>query len=199
MFLPGEPQEGVCYYLAKESEDFCGRPEGEHLVDREGTVKPHPCHVLDLADQGGTSVSNPVCQIPLCGAYRLARVHTGFRPVLVHEEEPEERIPVVLFAGQKPVAFEDIIPAVQAWDDFAAQVRLLIIGKSQNYGEAWREQGWRGNMARILSKTSRLKYMLWCTNPLQSTVEPVEDTLLDIGALAAFLLANRKEDNEWGR
>lgn len=70
--------------------------------------------------------------------------------------------------------------------------------KAQMYGPAWREQGYMGNLARIMSKTSRLKNMLWRNMALESSEEPVTDTAQDLMALTAMFLANRQENNGWG-
>ena len=207
MFLPGEPDREACYFLPRSGEDFCMGLEKDHLVDREGTVRPHPCHVPDLAGQGGTSVSNPQCQLKVCRAYRLAKVHDGFKPVLVEPEEergPKEApIPRMLFANQKPLTIEDTIPAVAAWDAYSAQVRDLIVRKSQGYGDAWRRQGYMGNLARVLSKAARLENLAWndLTNEVAKAIgsESIEDTLRDLGALCAFTLDNIEEGNRWGR
>lgn len=83
--------------------------------------------------------------------------------------------------------------------DQLAGVLATVYAKEQDYGEAWREQGWRGNVARILSKTSRLRNMLWRTHTLENHDEPVQDTLQDLIALTLFALINRQGRNEWGR
>jgi hypothetical protein len=76
----------------------------------------------------------------------------------------------------------------------------LFITKNMMYRDSWREQGWRGNVARILSKVSRIKAMLWGSVTWQSFDgdEPVEDTLRDLSLLCMFAIINRSHDNEWG-
>jgi hypothetical protein len=71
--------------------------------------------------------------------------------------------------------------------------------KDGHYRGAWKEQGWRGNVARILSKSSRLKAMLWRSDPTEDDLEPVVDTLVDLINLSVFAILNRRGDNEWGR
>lgn len=71
--------------------------------------------------------------------------------------------------------------------------------KNVQYGDAWREQGWMGNVARIMSKTTRLRNMLWRDQPLDSSSEPVQDTLQDLLNLCVFALLNRQAANRWGQ
>lgn len=103
-----------------------------------------------------------------------------------------------------PVHATDTIPAVQAWDAYSAMVRDLIIRKSRGYGNAWRHQGYMGNIGRVLSKADRLKELMWrdeATDFTEQDVagESVLDTLADLGPLAAFAIANIEEVNRWGR
>lgn len=79
------------------------------------------------------------------------------------------------------------------------QVLDLIIAKSQSYGEAWREQGWQGNVARVLSKSTRIKNMLWQDFEVQDKKEGVEDTFMDLIAISCFAIINRRNGNKWGR
>ena len=83
--------------------------------------------------------------------------------------------------------------------EILASALVTMAGKDVQYGEAWREQGWRGNLARILSKAARLRAMLWRKDPVEGAEESVEDTLLDLINLAIFMLLNRRSENEWGR
>jgi hypothetical protein len=114
------------------------------------------------------------------------------------------REPEHVFAGVgKPVHAIDTIPAVQAWDAMAAQVRDLLVRKA-GYGNSWQHQGYMGNIGRILSKADRLKEMEWRDwDPARSNdhaaEEAITETLIDIAPLVAFALANIEEDNRWGR
>lgn len=76
----------------------------------------------------------------------------------------------------------------------------LFLAKNTMYRDAWRDQGWRGNVARVLSKASRIKAMLWGSVTWNSFDgdEPVEDTLRDLSLLCMFTIINRSHDNEWG-
>lgn len=75
----------------------------------------------------------------------------------------------------------------------------LAMAKNSGYGNAWREQGWMGNLARILSKTARLKNMAWRDNVAESLPEPHEETAGDLINLCVFFLFNRRDSNKWGR
>lgn len=68
------------------------------------------------------------------------------------------------------------------------------------YGETWREQGWMGNLGRVLGKVSRIRHMLWrdTSTQRQSADEPVDETLLDTINIAAFALINYRNGNKWG-
>lgn len=141
----------------------------------------------------------------------------GGDPVSGHEPiarsdydlKPEPPLHLMQSWRGRPVQATDLIPAVQAWDAYSAQVRELIIKKSEGYGNAWQAQGYMGNLGRVLSKVSRLKSLLWKdTGPDFSVAldgsdrdpqaESVIDTLRDLGAVAAFAVANLDEGNRWG-
>lgn len=100
-----------------------------------------------------------------------------------------------------------VSPETTGWETVAAAAGVmeealgLVAEKSFGYGEAWREQGWMGNVARIMSKTSRLKNMLWRDNFQQRSdaKESAEDTFLDLLNLSAFAILNRRNRNQWGR
>lgn len=70
--------------------------------------------------------------------------------------------------------------------------------KAETYGEAYRSQGYMGNVARVLSKVSRLRNMVWRDVGIESSEESVEDTAFDLINLAAFFLINYMVKNKWG-
>lgn len=74
----------------------------------------------------------------------------------------------------------------------------MIVEKNERYGNAWRQQGWQGNLARILSKTARLKAMCWGEHEKPGFGETVEDTGFDLINITSFFLLNRANDNKWG-
>lgn len=93
------------------------------------------------------------------------------------------------------IGYETFIETAEVFEECLR----LVARKSQDYGSAWREQGWMGNVARIMSKSSRLKNMLWRDMPMDNAKESVEDTMLDLVNLTAFALINKRHGNRWGR
>jgi hypothetical protein len=71
--------------------------------------------------------------------------------------------------------------------------------KAFGYGEAWREQGYMGNVGRVLSKASRLRNLLWRDDQRIDALEGVAETLLDLINLVAFAHINWTQRNKWGR
>lgn len=72
--------------------------------------------------------------------------------------------------------------------------------KNSSYQDAWQEQGWRGNLARIMSKVSRLRNMLWRNNVslLNGDKEHPRETLLDVINCCVFAILNLDDEREWG-
>jgi hypothetical protein len=97
--------------------------------------------------------------------------------------------------------------AVIAFAAYSEAVLELVRRKDAAYQGAWQKQGYMGNLARIMSKTERLKAMLWREQPWLGTggeesdqeMESVLDTLKDLMALAAFCAANIEDGNRWGK
>jgi hypothetical protein len=111
-----------------------------------------------------------------------------------------------------PVAPE-INLSIEAPDDFPAMQGSQTVLRAANemagalgtlwakeglYGGAWRQQGWMGQLARIMSKTARLRAMLWADQDREDAQEPVRDTVQDLINLCALFLINRQERNRWG-
>lgn len=112
-----------------------------------------------------------------------------------HPENPDcTIISMSVQAKENAVGFATVIAVAEVMQE----ALNLVAAKSKGYGDAWRSQGWMGNLARVQSKTSRLKNMLWCSLPHDSTKEPVEDTLLDLMNLSVFMLINKRNANQWG-
>jgi hypothetical protein len=164
----------------------CGQPWDDHGLQGHGWLGP--------ANAAGSN--DTLCEELGCGRPRLDKVHIGYPVRHATHAVPERRSMV-------PVGVSDI-PAVQAWDVYAAQVRDLLVRKA-GYGNSWQHQGYMGNIGRVLSKADRLKELMWQDhNPFDKTSEleeeeSVQDTLMDIGPLAAFAVANLEEGNRWGR
>lgn len=79
-----------------------------------------------------------------------------------------------------------------------AQCITLQRRKGLTYGDAFRSQGYMGNVARVLSKVARLKNMVWRDWPIEDDEETVKDTALDLINLTAFFVLNRANRNKWG-
>lgn len=122
-------------------------------------------------------------------------------------------IDVQVVSEECEVGVREMQALAQVFRDAAS----IAVQKNAEYGNAWQAQGWRGNVARILSKASRIKHMLWVQIPTLSRsqqfdiasdglvlrrtsveAEAIEDTLLDLINISAFALMNIRQDNEWG-
>lgn len=94
-----------------------------------------------------------------------------------------------------------LVPGGSGVEAFVHQLEGALntfYAKEKMYGGAWRQQGWMGNLARIMSKTARLKNMLWRGEELTDEQETVNDTLQDMINLCVFALLNRGQRNRWG-
>lgn len=100
------------------------------------------------------------------------------------------------------------LPAIQGGHTLAISAEVLagalatVWHKNKHYAGAWREQGWMGNLARVMSKAARLRNMLWRDTPgvvVQALDEPVQDTIQDMINLLVFLTLNLNGGNKWGR
>lgn len=114
--------------------------------------------------------------------------HKGNQPYLVlHLPENYEDQPVEATLSSLAAVFD--------------QALKLADSKERGYGGAWRTQGWMGNLSRLMSKTARLKNLLWRSHkaPDSDFVDEVaEDTALDMVNIAAFFTINYSEGNQWG-
>jgi hypothetical protein len=72
--------------------------------------------------------------------------------------------------------------------------------KDAAYGGAWRRQGYMGNLARLMSKSDRLRNMLWNNRASygEDQSETVQDTLQDMANIVGFMYRNYEEGNQWG-
>lgn len=94
--------------------------------------------------------------------------------------------------------------SMSAWQEHSRAVLELLKKKDAAYGDAWVQQGYMGNLARIFSKASRVKNLMWSdqsdhTSWTEEGQESVLDTLYDLSALCAFAIVNIEEGNRWGR
>lgn len=99
-----------------------------------------------------------------------------------------------------PAATEGTVRVDGMWSlvAFYNQCVRLVYKKNDLYANAWRSQGYMGNLARIMSKVARLKNMVWQDVQLESAEEPVSDTLYDLANITAFAGINHSEGNKWG-
>ena len=110
--------------------------------------------------------------------------------------------------GEEPlirIEIHGLDPAVKGAATLEAMAHMMSEAlqvterKNVGYGDAWRQQGWMGNTARILSKASRLKNMVWQDYEFGDGVETVDETVRDMMNLCVFFLMNRGQENKWGR
>lgn len=75
----------------------------------------------------------------------------------------------------------------------------LAATKNTDYGDAWRDQGWRGNLSRVFEKAKRLRTILWRSNVQPTAVqEGVRETAIDMINTLAFFIINLDAGVEWG-
>lgn len=64
--------------------------------------------------------------------------------------------------------------------------------RENKYGQAWRSRGWRGNVADILRKASRVKNVFWTGKGSDDL-----DDLYDLMVYCAFAIINLQDGREW--
>lgn len=142
-------------------------------------------------------------------------------PELGQEYDRRPKDPVSAYLKEKAdMAHETYHGAVFPVDDppTTAQVVALFhdaalrlaVAKDQTYRRAWVEQGYMGNVGRILSKASRLRALVWRDEDQMAEggsaeggspeehEESLRDTLLDMANLCAFAAHNMAQGNRWG-
>lgn len=71
--------------------------------------------------------------------------------------------------------------------------------KNADYGDAWRTNGWRGNLSRVFEKDHRLRTLLWNgENPGPAVNEGVRETAIDMLNTLTFFIMNLDAGVEWG-
>lgn len=87
----------------------------------------------------------------------------------------------------------------QVWDVFS-EALMLFDRKNADYGDAWRSNGWRGNLSRIFEKDQRVRNLLWRNDPRTPAVgdEAAVETLVDMLNTIAFAIVNLRDGVEWG-
>lgn len=82
--------------------------------------------------------------------------------------------------------------------DVCTEAQETVARKNRLYGDAWLKQGWRGNLARVLSKADRLRNVMWRTEPLPDAEELSDETAVEMITLLAMFIVNKRNGNEWG-
>jgi hypothetical protein len=71
--------------------------------------------------------------------------------------------------------------------------------KNSSYKDSWRDQGWRGNISRLLEKSKRVRSLLWRPSVLMNgSKEHPRETLLDIINTCVFAIINIDDSVEYG-
>jgi hypothetical protein len=81
-----------------------------------------------------------------------------------------------------------------------AEALVTFDEKNADYGDAWRKNGWRGNLPRIFEKIERVRELLWRADPRTPAVsdETAIKTLIDMLNSIAFTVINLREEVEFG-
>lgn len=108
------------------------------------------------------------------------------------KEKPNYRVHLEIVTEEK------VSPSVLVLVEIFERCLNMVQEKDKGYGGAWKDQGWQGNVARILSKASRIRSMVWRDEPVEGTEESVTDTLYDMINLCGFALENFARSNRWG-
>lgn len=167
---------------------------GDHAVsDNKEAFSPHSYRGKD----GGLCTYVAASDGDMCARPMFSKRHAGYMPFI----RKAAAMPAPAVASEPGNASEAVI----AFTAYAEAVTELVRQKDAAYGGAWQKQGYMGNLARIMSKTERLKNMLWQDDqfgpepPVGGWDESVLDTLKDLMALCAFMGANIEDGNRWGR
>lgn len=133
-----------------------------------------------------------------CALPQSDSVHTSAPAIITTLQEMF--VPYQRYQQQVELRFPDP-PTVQGVAAYFEECTDLVRIKNPEYGEAWRAQGYMGNLSRVLSKAARLKAMLWRDegdDPPDKPTESIQDTLRDLANLTAFMHQNFEDGNRWG-
>jgi hypothetical protein len=85
-------------------------------------------------------------------------------------------------------------------EEIFVEAARLFAEKNRHYGDSWRNQGWRGNISRMLEKAGRIRKMVWRSGDvlLNGGSEHPRETLLDMLNTVAFAIINIDDRVEWG-
>jgi len=105
----------------------------------------------------------------------------------------------LLIEGDAPALDEEGGVTLEQLRDIYEEALRLQVRKGKSYGETWREQGWMGNLGRVLGKASRLRQMLWRDRPNHTDEEKPDETMVDMLNIVAFAIVNYRAGNKWGQ
>lgn len=192
------------FYQAGLIEDRCRIISSLKPMAECGLPKADPTHYSEDVPPPSSAQEGP-------GRKTLTEIFSSFVPKGNDPLPDRERY--TTFTGT--LAVDDPPSTMQGAIIFFDQCVELMDQKNLNYGDAWRSQGYMGNLARILSKVSRLRNMLWRSDPTDQVpdqpavmegsaqadmdAETVRDTLMDLSNLCYFMARNLGEGNQWGR
>lgn len=208
--------QGLCTYAFEEA--VCGHPMTGYVHLSKGSlITSHPFR----SAPGVPGVAGCVWEYGdrKCGSTPQMHFSNNL-PFQIQVEFPVAPDPVGDYLAEKadhayetyhgasfPVDYPDPTTA-QVVAMFHDRALRLAVDKDQAYRKAWVEQGYIGNVARILSKASRLRNMVWCDQasdlppevaaPTEQEEETLRDTLLDMANLCAFAAHNMAQGNRWG-
>lgn len=84
-------------------------------------------------------------------------------------------------------------------EEVFAEAARLFASKNASYQDSWRDQGWRGNVARVMEKAKRIRSLLWRPSVLlNGSKEHPRETLMDVINTCAFAIINMDDGVEWG-
>lgn len=113
------------------------------------------------------------------------------------KEEPM-RLEIVLGEGEEHLEGMEGFATLEAMRKVFEKCLQLQYRKGFTYGRTWQDQGYMGNVGRVLGKVSRLRNMVWRDSQIESSEESRMDTLGDLINIAAFAIINMENDNKWG-
>lgn len=164
---------------------FCGRA----LADSIHVLPKPPEEDEPDGTQGVPALTAPIVGFP----------GTLPRPVDPVRAYLDEKADMAYQTYTGPLTVDSPPTTLQGALVFFDQCAKLIASKNEAYGDAWKAQGWQGNVSRILSKAKRVENMLWRGEPvLSADGESVVESLKDLANLCYFTARNIEDGNRWG-
>lgn len=173
-------------------------------VGSSGTAKHAFVGTKALNGMCGLPVDNGwYCALPKDDSIHIVEGTIDQTPVTTALDKVREMFAPYVQHRTEPIRFPDH-PTVQDVSAYYAECTELVREKNKTYSDAWKRQGYMGNLSRIMSKAARLQAMLWRDAedgppvPERELTESIEDTLRDLANLTAFMTLNYTEGNRWG-